>query len=112
MNKYQDLINKLLECGMACENCSAACLKEDDVKMMTGCISLDRDCADICLQAARLLQRDSQIALQYLLLCEEACRACAAECAKHNHEHCQHCARVCTECAELCHQHHEPVTQS
>lgn len=111
MEKYQDLISKLLECALACENCATQCLKEDDVKMMSRCIALDRDCADICLQGARLLQRESAIALQYLLLCEEVCRACAEECKKHEHEHCKSCAEACMACAELCHQYHNPITQ-
>jgi hypothetical protein len=88
----------ILNCAMACEHCATACLHEDDVKNMTGCIALDRDCADICLLAARLLQRDSTIARQYLLLCEEICRMCADECSKHEHDHCSHL-------------HHEPLHQ-
>jgi len=109
--KYQDLIQKLINCALACENCVAACLSEEDVTMMVPCIKLNHDCADICLLAARLLQRDSDIALQYLLLCEEACRNCAAECGKHQHDHCQQCAEVCNTCAEACHAHHELITQ-
>jgi hypothetical protein len=112
MEKYNALIKKLIDCALACEHCATQCLQEHDVKMMTACISLDRDCADICLQAVRLLQRDSGLALQYLLICEEACRLCAEECSKHNHDHCQACAAACITCAEACHEHHQPVTQS
>ncbi|MBS7564368.1 four-helix bundle copper-binding protein [Mucilaginibacter sp. Bleaf8] len=111
-NQYQDVIQKLIDCALACENCASACLQEEDVKMMAGCIRLDRDCADICSQAARLLQRQSDIALQYLLLCEEICRQCAAECGKHQHDHCQQCALACLVCAEACHAHHQPVNQN
>ena len=28
--------------------------------------------------------------------------ACAAECEKHDHEHCKLCAQMCRECAEDC----------
>lgn len=110
-SKYQHLIQKLLNCAFACENCATACLQEEDVKMMVPCIKLDRDCADVCLQAARLLQRESDIALQYLLLCEEICRKCGEECGKHEHDHCQQCAAACLECAEACHAHHESIKQ-
>lgn len=110
--KYQSLIQKLLDCALACENCATACLGEEDVKMMAACIKLDRDCADLCLQAARLLQRQSDIALQYLLLCEEICRQCAEECGKHQHDHCQQCAQACRTCADACHANHVPVTQN
>ncbi|MFS2189122.1 four-helix bundle copper-binding protein [Mucilaginibacter sp. P25] len=108
---HRVIIQKLLDCALACEHCATACLHEEDVKMMANCISLDRDCADICVQGARLLQRDSVIAHQYLVLCEEICRLCAAECGKHQHDHCQECAKACIDCAEACHAHHEPITQ-
>lgn len=101
----------ILNCAMACERCAAACLQEDDVKDMTECIALDRDCADICFLAARLLKRDSVVARQYLLLCEEICRMCAEECSKHEHDHCKQCAEACLACAEACHLHHEPLHQ-
>jgi hypothetical protein len=105
------LIQALLDCALACEHCASSSLKEDDINMMIDCIKLDRDCADICTQAARLLQRDSVIGHQYLLLCEEICRLCAAECSKHDHEHCRQCAVACEECADACHANHEPIKQ-
>jgi hypothetical protein len=108
---HRALIGKLLDCMLACENCAASCLKEDDVKDMTRCISLDWDCAGVCIQAAQLLQRNSEIAHQYLLLCEEICRMCADECGKHDHDHCRQCAEACRVCAEACHEHHQPITQ-
>lgn len=112
MEKYDELIEKLLNCALACEHCATMCLQEEDVKMMAGCIRLDRDCVDICLQAARLLRRDSRLALQYLLICEEACRLCAEECNKHQHDHCQVCAAACTACADACHEYHQPINQN
>jgi hypothetical protein len=108
---HSALIRKLLDCMLACENCAAACLQEDDVKDMTRCISLDWDCADISAQAARLLQRNSEIGHQYLVLCEEICWMCADECGKHECEHCKQCAKACITCAEACHEHHERITQ-
>ncbi|QJD96590.1 four-helix bundle copper-binding protein [Mucilaginibacter robiniae] len=110
--KYESLIQTLWNCALACEHCATACLQEADVTPMAGCIKLDRDCADMCLQAARLLQRESDIALQYLLLCEEICRMCGDECGKHEHDHCQQCAEACRTCAEACHAHHQQITQS
>lgn len=108
---HSALIQKLVACMLACENCASACLREDNVKDMVRCISLDRDCADICAQSARLLQRNSEIAHQFLVLCEEICRMCGDECGKHQHDHCQKCAAACKECAEACHAHHQPITQ-
>ncbi len=100
--KHQDLIRILLECAFTCENCATACLQEDDVKMMARCIALDRDCSDICLQAARLLQRNSEVSKEFLQVCEQICRMCADECSKHTDEHCQRCAQACRSCADAC----------
>ena len=109
---HHELIQKLLNCALSCEICATGCLKEEDVKMMARCINLDRDCADICIQAARLLKRDSEIGHQYLLICEEICRMCAAECGKYAHEHCKQCAQACKDCADACHAHHKSITQN
>lgn len=109
---HKDLIQTLINCALTCEMCLSECLKESDVKKMAECIRLDHDCADLCNQAAMLLQRESRIAHQYLFLCEEICRMCAEECSKHAHmDHCRICAEACLQCAEVCHMHHEPIPQ-
>ncbi|HYF03437.1 MAG TPA: four-helix bundle copper-binding protein [Patescibacteria group bacterium] len=108
---HTQLIQTLLACALECENCASECLGEDHVQMMARCISLDRDCADICTLAARLLQRNSEVAHEFLLICEKICRICAEECEKHEHSHCQRCAEACRKCAEACHAHHTPLNQ-
>lgn len=110
-HNHEALISKLLDCALACENCASACLQEDDVKAMAACIKLDRDCADICIMGARLLKRGSDVAHQFLVLCEEICRMCGEECNRHEHWHCKDCAAACIACADACHEHHQPVTQ-
>ena len=107
---HSDLINTLIECAFACEKCMSACLEEKDVTLMARCIELDRDCSEICFLAAKLLLRDSELAHQYLLVCEEACRLCAAECSLHEMNHCRQCAEACRRCEEACHQHHGQTT--
>jgi hypothetical protein len=37
-----------------------------------------------------------------LELCARVCDACAAECERHEREHCKLCAQICRECAEDC----------
>ena len=106
---HSALIQELINCALSCEKCMAACLDESDVSMMAHCIELDRDCADICFLAAKLLQRDSEVGHKFLLICEEICRLCAEECNKHEHEHCKVCADACEKCAEACHSHHGEV---
>lgn len=99
----QELVRKLIECALTCEECEAACLNEENITLLARCIELDRDCADICLQASRLIQRDSEISDEYLMVCEKICRMCAEECNKHNHDHCKICAEACSACASACH---------
>lgn len=99
----KDLQQQLINCAITCEDCETACLNEENITLLARCIELNRDCADICLQAARLVQRQSEIEEDFLLVVEKMCRMCAEECRKHNHDHCKQCAEVCEACAEACH---------
>ncbi len=102
-NQNQTLLAALYACISSCEHCATACLGEADVKMMVRCISLDRDCADICALTARLVARGSEHAAHLLRQCAEICKACGDECAKHSQvEHCQECADACRRCEEAC----------
>jgi hypothetical protein len=91
-----------IACTIACENCATECLHEQDAKMMARCIELDRDCADICALAVRLMARGSEFAARICAVCAEVCDACAQECGKHDNEHCKRCAEACRKCAEEC----------
>ena len=108
-HQHQQLIDQLLHCAQHCEMNAAACLDDDNVTPVAHCIELSRDCADICILSARLLLRDSESAHQMLAECEAACRLCADECGKHEHEHCKRCAEACKNTAEACHAHHGQV---
>lgn len=99
---HDQLIKKLDICIAACNFCASSCLQEEDVQMMANCIRYDMDCADVCRTAAVLLARDSKHVKHLLQECIELCDACAAECGKHEHDHCQACAIACRECAEAC----------
>ncbi len=96
------LAHKLAECVHACNDCHDACLDEQHIMMMKGCIRLDVECAQICLTALSLVHRGAHFAKEILDLCAKACEACAAECGKHPYDHCKECAQVCTECAKAC----------
>ncbi|HEX2960500.1 MAG TPA: four-helix bundle copper-binding protein [Ignavibacteriales bacterium] len=75
--------------------------------MLARCIKLDMDCADICYEGARLIQRNSEIAQQFMSLCEKICTMCGDECQKHTHmKHCQQCAESCRKCVEECRNYH------
>lgn len=99
--RHSALIQELLNCAMTCEACSAACLAEENVSMARA-IQLNRDCTEICLLTARLLQRDSEISSSFLMTCVDICYKCEEECKKHSHEHCQQCAEACKSCASAC----------
>ncbi len=103
-NSFQSCIDACNACANACDNCAAMCLKEDDIKAMARCISNDMDCAQICRTAASLMARGSVHAAAICTLCEEACKACAIECANHNMDHCQKCADACRKCGAACAQ--------
>jgi hypothetical protein len=70
--------------------------------MMADCISLDRDCAEICWLTAGFMSRGSQYARELCLLCADLCDQCGDECGKHRMDHCQRCADECSRCADHC----------
>jgi hypothetical protein len=82
--------------------CSAACLQEEDVKMMAQCIRLDMDCAQICSLVTAYLARNSEFASQVCDLCAQVRDVCAAECSGHQHEYCLRCAQAYRRCADEC----------
>ncbi|MCW9706226.1 four-helix bundle copper-binding protein [Aliifodinibius sp. 1BSP15-2V2] len=100
--EHQNLINKLSSCLAACEHCADACLSEDNIDAMVECIRIDRDCAEVCALAIKFVSRDSDYASAILDRCADLCSACAEECGKHDHDHCQECAKACRECADAC----------
>ena len=102
----QSLLDALNACIAACEHCATACLKEEDVKMMARCISIDRDCADICAITARFVARGSEHAMHVMRECAEICGICATECEKHgaHMQHCKECAEACRRCEQACRQ--------
>ena len=99
-----DAVHHLMYCAKMSASCADACLAEG--MDMAQCIRLCLDCSDICEATARLgLRRtgdDNQVLRELLDLCARACEACAAECERHDHEHCKLCAQICRECATDC----------
>ena len=101
--RNQNLMNALNDCVAECNHCAAACLEERDVAMLTNCIKLNIDCADVCRLTASLVARGSMHAQHLMKECAEICEACARECEQHDHmEHCRMCAQVCHQCADAC----------
>ncbi|WP_252315407.1 four-helix bundle copper-binding protein [Sinobaca sp. H24] len=101
---HENLINALHECMTACNHCFDACLNEEDPGMMSECIRLDRECADICGYLEQAIARNSPFVKELAAVCATICEACGKECEKHDHDHCQECAKACFACAEACRQ--------
>src|SRR2546425_3092271 len=89
---FQACIDACVHCAQECEHCGHACLSEADVAHLMECIQLDCDCAEMCWLAAGFMSRGSHFAVELCRVCAEICDACAAERAKHEHDHCQRCA--------------------
>ena len=99
-----DAVHHAMYCAKMCQSCADACSAE--AVDMTQCVRLCLDCADICDAAANVALRQTgmndAIVRETLELCARACDVCAAECEKHDHEHCKLCAQMCRECAADC----------
>jgi hypothetical protein len=111
--KFQSCIDACIECATQCDHCTSECLKEDDVKMLSRCIQLERECSQMCLNAAKIMMLGSEHSGDECATCAEYCDRCAEECEKHSHmEHCKKCAEACRKCAKECrviaeqHHHH------
>lgn len=101
--KHQKTIQLLNHCVAECNHCITACLDEQNAQMLSKCIKLNIDCAQICSLTASLLARGSEHGEHLMKECAEVCDACAEECEKYSHlEHCKKCAEACRACAEEC----------
>jgi len=103
-NRTSELGQLLLECAIACENCAATCLNDDNADNMKRCISLNLDCAAKCREDAKLLRTQSKLDAYDLQICEYTCRLCCEECGKYKQAHFKVAAAVCFDCAEACHE--------
>jgi len=91
-------------CSLFCTSCADACIAEP--MDMRDCVRTCLDCAEICAATARLAVRrtgqDVEMLRIQLETCIMACELCAAECERHDDEHCKLCATMCRECADDC----------
>jgi hypothetical protein len=102
-HSYKSCIDACYACVTACDQCATACLKEDDIKILARCISLERECALVCGTTAQLLSMEGENAMLLCSVCSDLCIACAEECEQHAHmDHCKQCAEQCRKCAEEC----------
>ena len=106
-----DAVHHAMYCAKMCLSCADACSAE--AMDMSQCIRLCNDCSDVCEATTRLgLRRtgsNPKILTEMLEFCARVCDECAAECEKHDHEHCRLCAQMCRECAEDCRKAAESI---
>ncbi|MBP1156961.1 MULTISPECIES: four-helix bundle copper-binding protein [unclassified Paenibacillus] len=108
MNTYvipqhlQQCIDACFACMKACEQCFTACLQEPDVQARVHCISMLRECADLCSLASQHMARNSMNAKAICELCASVCEHCAEHCDHFEDDHCKECAEMCRKCAEAC----------
>lgn len=100
----QKCIVSCLSCFQACEECIIACYQEPDMNARIKCVTILRDCADMCVLAAKLMSRNSPHSKQICTICADMCKMCAKDCEAFKDEHCKRCAEVCSACAEECRQ--------
>jgi len=100
---FKDCIEACFSCSASCEQCATECLEENELKTMSACITLNRECALVCASAAQLMAIGSENATALCHACINLCGACAEECEKHSdNDHCRRCAEACRRCAEVC----------
>ncbi len=80
--KYHDCIDARVTCLVACETCSDACLDDKDIAMTRSCMRLDRDCADACAAAIRVMSRGGPLSAELCRLYAEAYRKCTEACRR------------------------------
>jgi hypothetical protein len=101
-------IDECYACAPSCTICADACLAEPDVADLVRRVRLCLDCDDACIDAGRILSRqtdpDTDTPLTALRACLAACRAFASECKRHaqHHAHCRLSAEECRRCERAC----------
>ncbi len=99
---FKTCIDACLAAVLAAKNCATECRDEPQRKMLEHCIRLDDSCVQTCFFTMEAMTYENQFVAQIAQLCAYACNACAEECEKHAHDHCQKCAEACRECAIEC----------
>jgi hypothetical protein len=101
-------IDALNDCAQTCIADTSGDLGERNLAEMVRCISLCRDCADICAATAGVISRQAEynpdVLAPLLRACVAICKSCGDECERHAHmhEHCRICAESCRNCERAC----------
>lgn len=85
-----DAITRAIE---ICEWCAEQCIAEGN-PAMADCIRLCEDVSELGELSQVLLARKSNYSMPVVQTFEQAMQACAQECSRHGHAHCQDCVSV------------------
>jgi hypothetical protein len=99
------------ECHKACEACATICnetfhhcfekLKDGHAEHhRTAALTID--CQEFCGLATELMARESPLIATVCVACAEACKICAADCARHDDPQMKECAEACRRCETIC----------
>ena len=86
------VLHDLVQSATTTEWCAERCV--DEGPEMSECLRLCRDVADLATLNVQLISRDSIFGPEAIEVFASAAEACAQECARHGHRHCQECAEV------------------
>jgi hypothetical protein len=99
------------DCLKACEACATVCnetFHHSFGKVKDGHAEHHRvavltiDCQGFCELSANLMARESPLVAIASLACADACKACAAECSRHDDPQLKECLEACKKCETLC----------
>lgn len=102
------LLEALTDCATACERCIAGSAQANEPHRFSGCITIGRACADICILLHSYVVESHHPELAALskdlaLTCGRVCETCAMECGKHpNMPQFATCELACRKCAAEC----------
>ena len=88
-----DASDAIAHAVQVCEWCAFQCVQLGD-REMAECIQLCEDVSELGETALSLIPRQSRFTQQHLQTLQGALQACAQECSRHHHAHCQECAQV------------------
>ena len=100
---FNDCIKACLACATACQYCATECLKESNVKLLSLCIALNRECALVCTATGQLMAMGGGNSMLLCEVCAAICDTCGKECERNAElNHCKYCSEKCFACAEEC----------
>lgn len=101
--QYRQSLDAVAQAIEVCGWCADKCIEEANPNMVT-CIKLCEDVVEIGEAVLALGPRSSRFTGELVQTFERAAQACAQECGKHSHSHCQECAAVLPQAAQIAQQ--------